>query len=167
MDKLPVTSGLEWRRNREEGELVQLPYSGKIIRLRTVRPDQLLRLGKIPNPLAALMVDIIYGNVDSDRMSNFLDVQEGVESAMDLIESLRVVCTAAFVEPKIVDNPTKDNEISFDDLELSDRSYVFRLTFVSAEALKTFRYKPPSDVEVASNGAADPQPSIVTSGDAE
>lgn len=160
MDKLPITSGLDWRRNREEGELVQLPYSGNIVRIRTVRPDQLLRLGKIPNPLAALMVDIIYGNIDSDKMDAFLSVSDGVESAMDMIESLRVVCTAAFVLPKIVDNPTKDDEISFDDIELSDRSYIFRLTFVSAEALKNFRYQPPTDVEVASNGAADPQPSI-------
>jgi hypothetical protein len=165
MEKLPTTSGFEWRRNREEGELVQLPYSGKLIRVRNVRPDQLLKLGKIPNPLAALMVDIIYGNVDSDRMNSFLSITDNVEAAIDMVESLRVVCAAAFVSPKIVDNPTKDDEISIDDVELSDRSYVFRLTFVSAEALKTFRYESPSDVEVASNGAADPQPSIATGGD--
>lgn len=167
MDKLPVTSGFEWRRNREEGELIQLPYSGKMVRLRTVRPDQLLRLGKIPNPLAAMMVDIIYGRMDSEKMDNFLSLGEDVQAAMDMLESLRVVCTAALVDPKIVENPTQPNEISMDDLELNDRSYIFRLTFVSAEALKTFRYEPPTDVEIASNGAADPQPSIVPSGDEE
>lgn len=166
-DKLPVTNGLEWRRNREEGELVQLPYSGKLVRIRTVRPDMLLRLGKIPNPLASLMVDIIYGRVDSDKMDNFLSLGESVEAAMDMLESLRIVCSASFVSPKIVDNPTQANEISIDDIELNDRSYIFRLTFVSAEALKTFRYQPPTDVEIASNGAADPQPSFAVSGDAE
>ena len=164
-DKLPITSAFEWRRNREEGELVQLPYSGKIVRIRTVRPDQLLRLGKIPNPLSALMVDIIYGRMDGEKMDNFVSLGEDVEAAMDMLESLRIVCVAALVAPKIVENPTKDNEISIDDIELSDRSYIFRLTFVSAEALKNFRYEPPTDVEVTSNGAADPQPSISVSGD--
>src|SRR6476620_820675 len=139
MDKLPVTRGSEWRRNREQGEIIQLPYSGKFVRLRTVRPDMLLKLGKIPNPLTSLMVDIIYGNIDNDRINNFLSLQESAEEAMAMIESLRVVCTAALVEPKIVDNPQAEDEISIDDIELSDRSYIFRLVFISAEALTTFR----------------------------
>jgi len=159
-ETLPVTSGSEWRRNREEGELIQLPYSGKLVRLRTVRPDMLLRLGKIPNPLSALMVDIIYGTTEDDRLDRFLDTQEGVEAALDMLESLRVVCTAAFIQPRIVDDPVGDDEISIDDLELSDRSYIFRLSFIPAEALKTFRYKPPSDVEVMENGAGVPQPAL-------
>lgn len=159
-ESLPVTSGSEWRRNREEGELIQLPYSGKMVRLRTVRPDMLLRLGKIPNPLSALMVDIIYGNAEGDRLDEFLSTQEGVDSALDMIESLRVVCTAAFISPRIVDDPADEDEISIDDVELSDRSYVFRLVFIPAEALKTFRYQPPTDVEIMANGAGDPQPAI-------
>jgi hypothetical protein len=157
---LPVTSGAEWRRNREEGELVQLPYSGKIVRLRTVRPDMLLRLGKIPNPLSALMVDIIYGNAEGERLDQFLNTQEGVEAALDMLESLKVVCMAAFIQPRIVDDPQGDDEICIDDLELADRSYIFRLVFVPAEALKSFRYEPPADVAVVANGAGDPQPAL-------
>jgi|SRR5215471_8941883 len=164
MEQLPPTSGLEWRRNREEGELIQLPYSGKFVKIRTVRPDQMLRLGSIPNPLAAMMVNMIYGNHDSDKMEAFLSTAESVEAANEMLESLRIVCTAAFVNPKIVANPIKDDEISIDDIELSDRSYIFRLSFVPAEALKTFRYGSPSDVEVISNGAGDPQPSLAPSG---
>jgi hypothetical protein len=159
-DKLPVTSGSEWRRNREEGELIQLPYSGKMIRMRTVRPDMLLRLGKIPNPLAAMMVDMIYGNVTGAKIDDFLSPQERAESAMEMIESLRVVCTAALISPKIVEYPQSEDEISIDDIELTDRSYIFRLVFVSAEALTNFRYEPPSDVEVMANGAGNPQPTI-------
>jgi hypothetical protein len=160
MDKLPVTSGSLWRRNREEGEIIQLPYSGKIVRLRTVRPDQLLKFGRIPDPLTKLVVDMIYGKTGTDDVDSFLEAQESVEEAREMLESLRVVCTAGLIEPKVVDNPIADDEISIDDIELADRGYIFRLVFVPAEALSTFRYESPSDVEVMANGAADPQPSI-------
>ena len=160
MDKLPITSGSVWRRNREEGEIIQLPYSGKIVRMRTVRPDQLLRLGRIPDPLTKLVVDMIYGTIATENIDSFLDVQASVEEALEMLESLRVVCTAGLIDPKVVDNPVEDNEISIDDIELADRGYIFRLVFVPADALSTFRYESPTDVEVISNGAADPQPPI-------
>jgi len=160
MDRLPVTKGSEWRRNREEGEIIQLPYSGKLVRLRTVRPDHLLKLGRIPDPLTRLVVDMIYGKSETKDIDAFLEEQTSIEDAKEMLESLRVVCTAGLVEPKIVDNPVGEDEISMDDIELADRGYIFRLVFVPAEALSTFRYKPPTDVEVMANGAADPQPSI-------
>jgi hypothetical protein len=160
MDRLPVTKGSEWRRNREEGEIIQLPYSGKLVRMRTVRPDHLLKLGRIPDPLTKLVVDMVFGKTETKDIDSFLEEQSSVEAAKDMLESLRVVCTAGIIEPKIVDNPVADDEIAIDDIELADRGYIFRLVFVPAEALSNFRYKPPTDVEVMANGAAEPQPSI-------
>jgi hypothetical protein len=157
-DTLPVTSGSEWLKNREEGELVQLPYSGRLVRVRTVRPDMLLRQGKIPNPLATLMVNMIYSK--GGELDAFLNDQENIDAAMEMLESLRVVCTAGLVAPRIVDDPVGDDEISIDDIELPDRSFIFRLVFVRADALKNFRYKPPTDVEIVANGAGDPQPAL-------
>lgn len=160
MNELPVSSGLEWRKNREQGELIQLPYSGYIVRIRTVKPDMLLKLGKIPQVLTTLVVDMIYDRGEEDKFEKFLSANETAEEAREMLESLRVVCVAGVIEPKIVDNPTKDDEISIEDIDLADRSFIFRLVFAPSEALSRFRYEPPSDVDVVANGTADAQPSI-------
>jgi hypothetical protein len=160
MDELPVSSGSEWRKRRERGELIQLPYSGYIVRIRTVRPDELLKLGKIPQILTTLLLEEIYGKGEDNKYEKFLEDNETTEEALAMLESLRVACVAGMVEPKIVDNPTQDNEISIDDIELSDRAYIFRLVFAPSDALSRFRYKPPSDVDVVADGATDPQPSV-------
>ena len=159
-EELPVSSGAQWRKNREQGELIQLPYSGHIVRLRSVKPDMLLKLGKIPNVLTNLVVDMIYDQGADNKFEVFLHPKERAEEAMEMLESLRVVCTAGLVEPRIVDNPQADDEISIEDIELSDRGYIFRLVFAPADALSRFRYQPPSDVVVMENGAGEPQPSI-------
>lgn len=160
MDELPVSSGAEWRKNREQGELIQLPFCGRFIRLRTVRPDSLLRLGKIPNVLTTLVLNMLYDRDEDDQFEKFLANSETREQAIDMVESLRVVCTAGMVSPRIVDNPTEDDEISIDDLDLGDRAFIFRLVFAPAEALSRFRAESPSDVAVMANGEGDPQPTI-------
>lgn len=160
MDKLSPTSGAQWRKNREEGELIQLPFSGYLVSIRTVQPDALLRLGKIPQVLSSLVLDVIYDRGDDDKFEKFLTTPEDQQEALQMLESLRVVCTAALLSPRIVENPQADDEISIEDMDLGDRSFIFRLAFAPAEALTTFRYKPPSDVAVMANGVGDPQPSI-------
>lgn len=160
MEELPVSSGKEWRQNREKGELIQLPFSGRFVRIRTVRPDSLIRLGKIPNVLTTLVLNMIYDRGEEDKFEQFLTSAESREEALEMLESLRIVCVASMIEPKIVENPQKDDEIAIDDLDLGDRSYIFRLAFVPAEALSTFRAKSPSDVAVVANGEGDPQPTV-------
>lgn len=159
-NELPVSSGLEWRKKRERGELVQLPYSGYIVRIRTVRPDELLKLGKIPQVLTTLLLEEIYGKGEDDKYEKFLSENETPQAALEMLESLRVACVAGMVEPKVVENPTRDDEIAIDDIELADRAYIFRLVFAPSEALHRFRYQPPSDVDVVADGAADPQPTV-------
>lgn len=160
MDELSPSSGKEWRKNREQGELIQLPFCGRFARIRTVRPDALIRLGKIPHVLTTLVLNMIYDRGPEDQFEKFLSDVETKEEAAEMLESLRVVCTASMVSPRIVDNPQEDDEIAIDDLELGDRSYIFRLAFAPAEALSRFRAEPPSDVAVVANGEGDPQPSI-------
>lgn len=160
MNELPVTSGSEWRKNREEGELIQLPFSGNLVRIRAVRPDSLLRLGKIPQVLTGLVLDLLYDRGEDDQFEKFLSTPGNQDEAMNMIESLRIVCTAGLVSPRVVDNPTKDDEISIDDIDLGDRSFIFRLVFAPVEALTTFRPRSPSDVAVVANGEGDPQPTL-------
>jgi hypothetical protein len=160
METLPVTSGSQWRKNREEGELIQLPYSGYLVRIRTVRPDALLRLGKIPQVLTTLMLDLIYDRGEDDQFEKFLTTPEDQQEAINMLDSLKIVCTAGLISPKIVDEPVGDDEITIEDMDLGDRSFIFRLVFAPAEALSRFRPGSPADVDVVSNGISEPQPSL-------
>jgi hypothetical protein len=160
MDDLQPTLGAEWRKEREEGVLVRLPVSRRLVRLRTVRPDMLLRRGKIPDILTSLVVDLIYGKATNDEIIAFLGPREQAEEAVEMMESLRVVCEAGLIEPRVVDEPIADDEIAIDDIEYADRGYIFKLVFAPAEALSRFRHKPKTDVDAVENEPIDTQQAV-------
>jgi len=155
-----LASGAEWRKAREEGIPVWLPFGKKLVRLRTVRPDHLLMLGTIPDVLASLVVDMVYGTATSDHIDKFIEKKDAASDALAMLESLRVVCEAALVSPRIVAEPLADDEIRIDDLEIADRGYIFRLVFMPADALSRFRYEPQADVAAVENVQRDEQPAI-------
>lgn len=144
---LPVTPAAEFRRVREQGEKITLKPTGRIVRMRTVKPAYLLRLGKIPDPLAELVIRILHGQITDAQYRAFFDLSERKEHALELTESLRVVCTAALVSPRVVDEPQADDEIYIDDLEDAEQRYIFDLALLEATALSRFRLQQESHVE--------------------
>lgn len=157
MAKLKVTPAAEFRKMREQGVEITLP-SGRVVRMRTVTPDRLLKLGKIPDILTQLVIKMFYGQVTSGDFNGFLDAREELEQTFAQFESLRVVCTAGLLEPRIVDNPQADDEIAIDDLTMSERGWIFRLAFVEADDLATFRQRQTPNVEVVPDGDQDSEP---------
>lgn len=153
-------SGAEWRKQREEGIPVKLPFGKKLVYLRTVRPDHLLMLGSIPDVLTALVVDLVYGTAKPDDVDKFIEKKESAADALAMLESLRVVCEAAMVKPRVVAEPLADDEIRIDDIEIADRGYIFRLVFMPSDALSRFRYQPPADVDVVADGQRDEQQTV-------
>lgn len=137
-----VTAASEMRWLREQGAYITLPVSGWVVRMRTVTPDRLLRLGKIPDILTTFVVNMVYGKTNGDDVVSFLAPKEKAEDAAAMLESLRVVCEAALVHPRIVADPMADDEISIEDLEIADRGWIFRVAFAPAESLFRFRQKP-------------------------
>ena len=113
--QLTVTSGAQWRQARVFGELVPLP-SGNVARLRKLSLLGFMRKGKIPDPLSAVINEMVAGKrreaADLDTFSDFADL-------------LDLICREAFVEPKIVDDPQEDGEISIEDIDFQDRMAVF------------------------------------------
>lgn len=154
-----VANGAAWRKPREQGVEIWLPYGQQVVRIRTVRPDHLLAQGDIPDILSPLMLDMIYGRANEKKTEAILLPKESVEEAMQLLETLRVVCTAALVEPRIVSEPLAEDEITIDELEYEDRRYIFRLVFLPTEVLSTFRYQAQVDVEPLPHSAGVLQPS--------
>lgn len=154
---LPVTPAAEFRRVRTQGEKITISTTGRIVRMRVVKPSSLLRLGKIPDPLAELVIKLLYGQLTNEQYQAFFDIAERKEHAADLAESLRVVCTAALVYPVIVDDPQSDDEIHIDDLEDSEQRYIFDLALLEATALSRFRQRQETDVDAVPPGEVDEQ----------
>lgn len=155
-----LTPAAEMRWLRQEGAYTRLPHSGWVVKMRVVQPDRLLRLGKMPDILTTFVVQMIYGKLEKDAVSKFLAPREQVAEAAEVLESLRVVCEAALVHPRIVAEPLADDEISIEDLELADRGWIFRLAFAPAEAMFPFRTQPPPSLDSMAELEAVPQATV-------
>jgi hypothetical protein len=139
---------------RESGVLQTLP-SGRVVRIRTVTPDRLLRLGKLPDILTPLVVRMIYEEVTVSDLDAFLATKEQVTQALEMIDSLNVVCEAGLLEPSIGPG---EGQITVDDLTLAERGWIFKLVFQPAEVLSSFRYESAPDVAVVPDGEDNGQP---------
>jgi len=165
MEDAAVTPASEFRRVREQGELVTLPITGRTVRIRTVKPAALLRLGKIPDPLSELAMRVMFGPMSQKEYNKFFGPQERREHALEVTESLRIVCTAALIEPRIVDNPQADDEISIDDLEDVEQRFIFDLALLTAYELSRFRHQQTAGLEPVAAGESDAPEAERASGD--
>ncbi len=155
---LAVTPAAEFRRARELGEVITLAPTGRVVRMRTVKPAALLRLGTIPDVLANLVIKLLYGQITEAEYHEFFSLAERAEHAVEMADSLRIVCTAALMEPKIVESPQGDDEISIDDLEDSEQRIIFDLAMLEASALSRFRRRQEELVEPVDDGESHEQP---------
>ena len=149
MTTAEVTSAAEFHEHRLEGEIVTLPPTGRIVRMRAVKPAQLLALGDIPEPLADLVIAFLYGSLDEDQYQNFFSPKEKREQAIEMIKSLEIVATCALLEPKVVeDSKLEMKGIEIEDLEDSELRYIFDLAMMGASHLREFRLEQEAPVEL-------------------
>ncbi len=153
MSSKKVTPASQWREAREVGYIKELP-SGKYARLRAVSPDMLLQhIPDIPNVLKKLVLDMLFGGKDSSPQELLsADNNRTEEERAAALELCNIVCKLAFVEPKVVDEPVNDDEISIYDIDIVDRGFVFALAVQPAEVLRTFRFESTQGVESISDG---------------
>lgn len=152
------TPAAEFRRVREQGERITIRSTGRVVRMRVVKPAALLRLGKIPNPLSELVMSILHGTLKREDWQKFFALPERIEQELEMLESLRVVCTAALVYPHVVDEPQSDDEIHIDDLEDGEQRFIFDLALMEATALSRFRLQQEAGVEPVGDSTGDEQP---------
>ena len=154
MTELTPTSGVVWRKGREEGYVKQLP-SGAVARLRAIPPAKLLEhLGEVPDRLTPLVISMSFQGVIGNELDKMADSGKKVTDpyeiarwAKETTDLINMVCKLAFVDPVIVDNPTLDNEIHIDDVDQVDRGFVFQLCTQPAEVLAKFRIEETSGME--------------------
>lgn len=138
---LQATSGKEWRKMREQGVLVDLP-SGFVARLRPIGLMALFSTGKIPDNLTPLVAEL----VTAERVDSRNAIQKATESMMAITQLYDLVCKECFLEPKVVDNPKSDDEISLADIPDEDKQYVLAVANAPSIALRSFRDEQASSI---------------------
>lgn len=140
MAELKVTSGKAWR---TKGEIVKLP-SGNIARLKKPDPMSLLAPdGDMPDSLIGFMMS----NEDG------MDQRPFAEVLPDLLPLLTRIVKAVFIEPRVVDEPTADDEIHANDVSLPDKLWIFSDWLMGDMAAQagTFPAQQSRDVDAVSN----------------
>lgn len=141
-DKLHPTSGKEMRARHRV--TLPLPYSGDVVTVRAIGPDAILRLGRLPDALTPVIAELMEGK--EDQLKAVLKPQT-LEDAQRQLELIDVVCRCAMVEPRIVDDPQKDDEIGIDDLDWRDKQFLLSVLMASTSDLERFRDQQKRDVE--------------------
>ncbi len=142
-----------------ENGVPQVLLSGVEVVMRPLRPDALLMSGTIPDILTPLIMKMLFpakkieadstifpDEVDDPVTAYLTEEREKVENAKDFIKSIDVVCQASLVDASVLPY-----------LSLPDRMWVFKLAFLPAEVLSTFRLQPQGDMEVVDDEQADAQ----------
>lgn len=134
MDDLKIVSGAEMRKAREDveqGVPLILP-SGWTVMVKAISLDACVRLGYIPDGLTQIVIDAFNGKQTQAK---------AVETLGELkqeIEYWETLCRACLVSPRIVDDPTADDEISIEDLGAADKQHIAEAVLRPATMLRPF-----------------------------
>lgn len=161
MNELTITPASDWRQGWE-GALVRLP-SGRVARIRDVSLDLVVRLGRIPDALTPLVIDLFEHGQDIE-----LPEIETIEDLRARLDFRDAVVRCAFVEPRIVDQPAAADELPLEAIVPADRWFVFRLLGRPVHDLERFRREQESAVDAVDvatghpdGGQPDPEPARV------
>ncbi len=156
-----VTSAAEWRTAKLKGVVIELP-SGHVVKVtRTLDLTSLVKQGHIPNPLAGLVNKMISTGgalPPGEELSS-----EAVNQMIDLVNINVAKC---MIEPKCVVPPEdaeegwepEEDAISVEEMELSDRMFIFSFAQGAASDLQQFRGGPAPVVAPVPDGKGVPVP---------
>ena len=149
--KLEVSSGREWRQPREEGTPVQLP-SGHVVALRPPDLSAMVAHGRVPDFLTGYAVDAFHSGIKTPGADGKPFTPEELTNLVHLLDLL---CRESFVNPRVVDEPTADDEISLDDLDFLDKLAVLKWLLGPVDDLVKFREEQAGSLESLFGGEND------------
>ena len=144
------TTAVEWKKPREEGELVPLP-SGNWARLRPVDLLKMVKMGRIPDLLSPIAAKAVWAEQNPE------EIGDSLEMAMQYNDLMGVILPAVFIEPKVAlpDTEPADDEIAIEDIELNDRMVAFNLAISGVSAMRQFRERQEEFMAVVSDSSQD------------
>lgn len=141
-----VTSAAAWRSNADQGMIITLP-SGNAARLkRTLNLPELLKKGKIPNPLAPIISEML-----SQKKTTLAVKEQDGEAMMQMLDLVDSQIPNIFIEPKVQMEPTDwddesqgewapdDDALALSDIDVEDRLFAFAFAQGGPADAGTFR----------------------------
>lgn len=142
-----LTSVTDWRKPREEGELVPLP-SGNWVRIRPADVFKMIQSGVIPDFLSSVALKATWTE------QNPAEIGESFELAEKYDKLMEVIIPAIFAYPKVAvagHEPAED-EITIDDIDLADRTAAFNLALSGVGVMRQFRKQQIESMEPTHDG---------------
>ena len=139
-EQLTPTPGTAWRARRAN-VITTLAYSGLTVEIGPVQLDQLLLTGRIPDVLTPIVGAVLWASVGQGKGEDEIRAEKGFYA---LVNS---VVTAALVSPRVVKEPTQDDEIAIDDIEFGDKIMVYTIATQPLAVLHDFRDEQSADVD--------------------
>ena len=133
-----VLSVAELRRQRDEGELMTLPASGWVVRMRRVHLLDLVEQGKIPSSLIKLTGEMVSA---TKRGMNLRDMEQ-------YASVVNLVVIASLLEPRVGEDAT-DEQLAVGELEMLDRLAIFNEGNMPSRRLLRFLPEQKKSVGVA------------------
>jgi hypothetical protein len=156
---MTVTSGKQWRKRREEGVEIQFPTTGNVARIRPLDLEFFIEQGRLQN----LLESAVFESLTEKEITAFTD--EEMSAFNVTLGFLNQIVTHCFVLPKIVKDPTADDEISISDVTMDEKWFLFNLLVRPMQALDSFRPKQADNVGSVASSEVDSTASKPDSGD--
>lgn len=146
-DPSEVTSASQWRSGSKEGFVIELPSGFKARVKRTMNLLSLLEKGKIPNPLAGSIKQMIATQSPMPSLGG----EDAQEMLPQLLELVNHQIKRIFVEPRVETEPEDWDEdddgewepsegaIALDDINMQDRMFAFAFAQGMSLDLEAFR----------------------------
>ncbi len=131
---LAPTPGAAWRAQSNATAITTLPLSGLAVEVGRVHLDALLLAGQIPDLLTPVVVDMLWSTIGQGEGK-----EKEIEGTKQFFELVNIVVKAALVSPRVVDNPTQDDEIAITDIDFGDRLIIYSLARQPGSVLHSFR----------------------------
>lgn len=149
--QLQVPPASAWRKPREQGYTVRLP-SGNVATLRPVAVDVLLLSGKLPDLLSPIVAKTLWAETEPATLADQAELSKG------FAELVNIVTRASMLNPRIVDEPSADDEIGLEDIDFSDKLAIFQLATGGSAVLQKFLEQQAASVEPVRDGESDNEP---------
>lgn len=142
----PSLTPRDWRAQAAATAALTLAYSGLTVEVGAVQLDQLLLSGAVPDLLSPMVAEALWEPVGQGKNTDELASQKG------FYELVNCVVRAALVSPRVVDNPTADDEIGIEHLPFLDKVVIYRTAVQPLGVLHRFRQVETATVDALPEG---------------
>ena len=144
--KWKVTTAADWKEARRGGIEVPLP-SGDIVKIRPANVMKMIRAGTIPDLLSDIALRSVWVEQNPEEIGDSMELAGKYEDLMG------IVIPAVLASPKVAlpGEEPEDDEITMDDIDISDRTSIFNLALAGVGAMRKFRDEQKKLMDALSN----------------